>query len=48
MPPVAVAIIVGGVKVGKAVKATFVTAVAVTLFLVPLQFFYWKAIGMFG
>ena len=48
LPPVAVAIIVGGVKVGEAVKATFVTAVAVTLFLVPLQYFYWKTIGMFN
>ena len=48
MPPVAVAIIVGGVKVGEAVRATFVTAVTVTLFLAPLQYFYWKAIGMFG
>lgn len=48
LPPVAVAIIVGSVKIGEAVKATFLTAVTIALFLAPLQFFYWKAIGMFG
>jgi hypothetical protein len=45
---VAVAIIVGGVKVGEAIKATFLTAVAVAVVLAPLQFLYWQALGMFG
>jgi di/tricarboxylate transporter len=48
LPPVAVAIIVGGVKVGEAIKATFLTAVAVAVVLAPLQFLYWQALGMFG
>lgn len=47
-PPAAVAIIVGGVKVGDAVKTMFLTTLATAVLLAPVQYLYWRAIGMFG
>jgi di/tricarboxylate transporter len=47
-PPLAVAIIVGKVPVGIAVKAVFLLTVAAMFLLVPLNFLYWQAIGMFN
>ena len=46
-PPAAVAIIVGGVRVIDAVKSMFFTTMATTIFLTPIQYFYWVTIGLF-
>jgi di/tricarboxylate transporter len=48
LPPIVLVITLGGVRIGQAMKLLVAVSVVAWLVMLPLQYFYWNLLGMFG
>ncbi|MEE2970296.1 MAG: SLC13 family permease [Pseudomonadota bacterium] len=48
LPPIVLVITLGGVRIGQAMKLLVAISVVAWLVMLPLQYFYWDLLGMFG
>ena len=48
LPPIVLVITLGGVRISQAMKLLVAISVVAWLVMLPLQYFYWDLLGMFG
>ena len=48
LPPIVLVITLGGVRIGQAMKLLVAISMVAWLVMLPLQYFYWDLLGMFG